>query len=88
MDCNVYLLIAPRPVIFESSLRDGCFPINFCRDGFARIREGYKVFGAKDVVAQDTWDAGHEWHGELAYPMMDETLKGNATAVYREKKRN
>ena len=81
--CEINILLAPRPVVFENSLRDPCFPINYCRDGFARIREGYAVFGAKDVVSQDTWDAGHEWHGELAYPMLDEVLKGNARAVYR-----
>ena len=84
--CEINILIAPRPVVFESSLRDGCFPIRYCRDGFARIREGYAVFGAKDAVSQDTWDAGHEWHGELAYPMIDEVLQGNARAVYREKR--
>ena len=83
--CEINLLLAPRPVVFESSLRDNCFPINFCRDGFAKIREGYGVFGAKDAVSQDTWNAGHEWHGELAYPMIDDVLKGNATTVYREK---
>jgi len=83
--CEVNLLIAPRPVVFESSLYDNCFPINHCRDGFARIRTAYNVFGAKDVVSQDTWNAGHEWHGELAYPMIDGVLKGNATAVYMEK---
>ena len=83
--CEVNLLIAPRPVVFESSLRDPCFPINDCRDGFARIREGYNVFGAKDVVSQDTWDAGHEWHGELSYPMMDQVLGGSARTIYREK---
>ncbi|MCL2622478.1 MAG: hypothetical protein FWD31_02330 [Planctomycetaceae bacterium] len=85
--CEINILLAPRPVVFESSLRDPCFPINYCRDGFARIREGYAVFGAKDAVSQDTWDAGHEWHGELAYPMIDEVLQGSARAVYREKNR-
>ena len=83
--CEINILLAPRPVVFESSLRDGCFPINDCRDGYARIREGYTVFGAKDVVWQDIWDAGHEWHGELAYPVIDSALKGNAGAVYRAK---
>lgn len=82
-----HLLLAPRPVVFESSLHDGCFPINYCREGYARIRAGYAVFGAKDVVWQDIWDAGHEWSGELAFPIMDSVLKGNARAVYRGKNR-
>ena len=86
--CEINILMAPRPVVFESSLYDDCFPIKYCREGFARIREGYGVFGAKDDVAQDTWDAGHEWHGELAYPMMDRSLKGNVISVYLEKKHN
>ena len=85
--CEINILMAPRPVVFESSLRDGCFPINHCREGFARIREGYRVFGAQDAVSQDVWDAGHEWHGERAFPMMDEILNGEARAVYREKRR-
>ena len=84
--CEVNILLAPRPVVFESSLRDDCFPINHCRDGFARIRAGYAVFGAKDDVWLNIWDAGHEWHGELAYPVMDSVLQGNARAVYRAKK--
>jgi hypothetical protein len=84
--CEINLLLAPRPVVFESSLRDGCFPINYCREGFARIRAGYAVFGAEDAVWQDIWDAGHEWHGELAYPIMDAVLKGNVRDVYRDKK--
>jgi len=85
--CEINILLAPRPVVFESALRDGCFPINYCREGYERIREGYAVFGAKNDVWQDIWDAGHEWHGELAYPVMDAVLKGNVRDVYREKKR-
>ena len=85
--CEINLLFAPKPVVFESSLRDPCFPINDCREGYVRIRAGYAVFGAKDAIWQDIWDAGHEWHGELAYPMIDGVLKGNARDVYREKKR-
>lgn len=76
--CEVHLLIAPRPVLFESALRDGCFPIGYTKEGFARIRAGYKVFGAEDAVAQDIWDAGHEWHGDMAYPFMDRVLGGHA----------
>jgi dienelactone hydrolase len=84
--CEINILIAPRPVVFESSRLDPCFPINYCREGYVRIREGYAVFGAQDDVWMDTWDAGHEWSGELAYPVMDAVLKGNAREIYQEKK--
>jgi len=78
--CEVHLLIAPRPVLFESAEQDGCFPIRFTKEGFARVRAGYRVFGAEDAVAQDTWPAGHEWHGALAYPFVDKVLGGHAAA--------
>jgi hypothetical protein len=76
--CEVHLAIAPRPAVFESAEFDGCFPIRFTREGFQRIRAGYKVFGAEDAVAQDVWPAGHEWHGAVAYPTVDKTLGGHA----------
>ncbi|MBM4037956.1 MAG: hypothetical protein FJ290_05530 [Planctomycetes bacterium] len=76
--CEVHLLIAPRPVLFESSEKDNCFPIRYTREGFARIRAGYKAFGAEDAVAQDIWDAGHEWHGAVAYGFVDKVLGGRS----------
>jgi acetyl esterase/lipase len=76
--CEVNLLIAPRPVLFESAEQDGCFPIRYTRKGFARIRAGYQVFGAAAAIQQDTWPAGHEWHGQQAYPWVDQTLGGQA----------
>jgi acetyl esterase/lipase len=76
--CEVHLLIAPRPVLFESAERDGCFPIRHTRQGFARVRAGYKVFGAEDDCRQDTWPAGHEWHGLAAYPFVDKILGGHS----------
>jgi dienelactone hydrolase len=79
--CEVHLLIAPRPVLFESAARDGCFPIRYTKEGFARVRAGYKVFGVEEAVAQDIWDAGHEWHGELAYPFVDKVLGGKAAGT-------
>lgn len=78
--CEVHLLIAPRPVLFESAERDECFPIAYTRQGFARIRAGYEVWNAADKVAQDTWPAGHEWHGVSAYPFIDRLLGGHAAA--------
>ena len=76
--CEVHLLIAPRPLLFESAERDSCFPLRYTKEGYARVRDGYKVFGVEDAVAQDTWPAGHEWHGEVAYPLVDKVLGGHA----------
>jgi len=76
--CEVHLLIAPRPLLCESAERDGCFPIRYTRQGFARIRAGYKVFGAEGAVAQDVFPGTHEWHGTQAYPLVDKALGGHA----------
>ncbi len=76
--CEVHLLIAPRPVLFESAELDNCFPIQFTRQGFERIKAGYGVFGAEQNVQQDIWNAGHEWHGQAAYSFIDKVLGGHA----------
>jgi acetyl esterase/lipase len=76
--CEVHLLVAPRPVVFESAELDPCFPIRFTRQGFQRIRAGYKIFGNEGAAAQDIWRAGHEWHGVVAYPTVDKVLGGHA----------
>jgi len=76
--CEVHLLIAPRPVLFESAEHDRCFPIRHTKEGYERIRAGYKLFGAEEAAVQDVWPAGHEWHGEPAYPFVDKALGGRA----------
>jgi hypothetical protein len=76
--CEVHLLIAPRPVVFESAEHDGCFPIRYTREGFGRIKAGYGVFGSGAAVVQDVWPAGHEWHGPVAYPVVDRVLGGKS----------
>ena len=79
--CEVHLLIAPRPLLFESAEHDGCFPIRYTKEGHARVRAGYKIFSAEEAVAQDVWSAGHEWHGVMAYPLVDKVLGGDAAKV-------
>ena len=76
--CEVHLLIAPRPLLFESAERDGCFPIRHTKQGYERVRDGYRVFGAEDAVQRDVWPAGHEWHGAVAYGFVDKALGGHA----------
>jgi hypothetical protein len=68
-------------VLFESAEFDPCFPIRYTKEGCARIRAGYRVFGAEQSVLQDVWPAGHEWHGEKAYPFVDKALGGHAAQV-------
>jgi len=78
---DIHLLIAPRPVLFESAERDIYLPIRFTKQAYARIRAGYKVFGADVAAQQDVFPGQHEWHGTLAYPMIDKVLGGRAAQV-------
>lgn len=76
--CEVHLLVAPRPLLFESAERDTCFPVRYTRQGYARIRAGYKVLGAEDAVKHDVFPGVHEWRGVASYPFVDKALGGHA----------
>jgi hypothetical protein len=75
------LLIAPRPVLFESAERDVWIPIRYAKQGYALILAGYKVFGAEEAARQDVFPGQHEWHGTMAYPMIDKVLGSHAADV-------
>jgi acetyl esterase/lipase len=75
---EVNLLIAPRPVLFESAESDPCFLLRYTLDGFSRIRAGYAVFGAATACVHDVFPGGHMVHGEKAYPFLDRVLGGKA----------
>lgn len=79
--CEIHLLIAPRPVCFESAESDPYLPVGQSREGFARIQAGYRVFGAEDVCSQDVFPGGHKVHGNLAFPLIDKVLGGHAAAM-------
>ena len=78
---EIHLLIAPRPVLFESAERDVYLPIRYTKQGYARIRAGYTVFGAEEAAQQDVFPGQHEWHGTMAYPMIDKVLGSRAAQV-------
>lgn len=76
--CEVHLLIAPRPVLFESAENDPYFPIAQSRKGFLRIRAGYRIFNAEAACLQDVFPDDHRVHGPMAYPFLDCILGGRA----------
>ena len=79
--CEVHLLIAPRALLLQSAERDEWFPLQATREGYARIRAGYKVCGAEDAVVQDVFAGRHEWHGDLTWPFVDKVLGGKAAGA-------
>jgi len=78
---EINLLIAPRPVLFENAERDIYIPIAYSKQAYARLVAGYKVFGAEAAIQQDVFPGQHEWHGKLAYPMIDKILGGSAAVA-------
>ena len=67
-------LIAPRPLFSESGERDNIFPVEASRASFARVKKIYEVFGAGDRVEQETFDAGHIFHGARGLPFLAKHL--------------
>jgi len=70
-------LIAPRPFIVETGLRD---PLNGPR-GLVNVTEqleiagkAYNIFGCEDHLALTTFDGGHKWVGTDVYPFFEKHL--------------
>lgn len=71
---EVHILIAPRPLLFESALADGCFPIRYTEEGYRMVLRGYRALGAPDQVRRHTFPGGHAWNGALAYRFLERVL--------------
>jgi hypothetical protein len=67
-------LIAPRPLFAESGERDPIFPIAASRASFERVKKVYEVFGAADVIGNETFDDVHSFHGVAGLPFLSVIL--------------
>src|SRR5262245_43442867 len=68
-------LIAPRPCLWEVGSRDSLLPADGVEQALTRLRRAYRAAGAEDQLHVDRFDGGHRWNGELAYRLLDKTLK-------------
>jgi dienelactone hydrolase len=68
-------LIAPRPLIAESGTRDPIFPIKGSREGFARVKKIYDVFGAENVLEHEVFEGEHSFHGARGLPFLAKQLR-------------
>jgi fermentation-respiration switch protein FrsA (DUF1100 family) len=76
-------LVAPRPMLLESGTEDDLFPTAVASAGYERLRRVYADLGAgDDRIALDVFPAGHQWHGEAAYPFLEKWL-GDSGAAHR-----
>jgi hypothetical protein len=68
-------LIAPRPLLIESGDQDDLFPATAAAEEVAKLRTVYGALGAgDDQLVHDIFPAGHQWHGEQAYPFLERCL--------------
>ena len=76
---DVLSLIAPRPLLLVSGIRDKVFPILRARKAFLRVREVYEMMGAGERVALYEVDVGHGYVREMReamYRWFNRWLKG------------
>jgi predicted esterase len=68
-------LIAPRPLLVETGTEDPIFPVDAARSAMAKLRAAYDALGAEPSrLEHDVFEGGHRWHGEWAYPFLEQWL--------------
>jgi dienelactone hydrolase len=67
-------LVAPRPLLIESGTRDNIFPVATTRREHARLAQLYEQLGVPERIELDVFEAGHQWHGVMAYPFLERWL--------------
>ena len=63
-------LIAPRPMLVESGLRDEIFPIEHVKRTVAKARRAWKLFGADANFETDYFEGRHRINGPAAYDFL------------------
>jgi dienelactone hydrolase len=69
-------LIAPRPCVWEVGSRDPLISPDWAEKALVRLRRAYAALGAAQMLHVDRFDGAHEWHGDVAYRVLDASLKG------------
>lgn len=59
-------LIAPRPLLIESGIRDDGFPIESAKRAYAELARAYEAYGKPERLAHDVFDGGHRFSGARA----------------------
>ena len=67
-------LIAPRPVVVQSGIKDPWMPIHYTRQAFAEAQAIYQAAGASGKIVHDAFDGVHQFHGEPTFEMFDRSL--------------
>jgi dienelactone hydrolase len=68
-------LIAPRPCLWEVGRRDALMVKEWIGSALDRMRPAWRAFGSEDNLSVDSFDGGHRWNGEQAFPLLARVLK-------------
>jgi dienelactone hydrolase len=69
-------LIAPRPCVWEIGSDDSLVTPRWADLFRERLERIYKALGKEDRLFFDNFQGGHQWHGEIAFPLFDKVLRG------------
>ncbi len=67
-------LIAPRPAVWEIGSRDALVSTRWAENALTRMRRAYAAMGMADQLHLDRFEGGHQWSGQVAYPLMEKVL--------------
>jgi len=64
-------LIAPRHAVWEMGSRDNLVRPKWAEEAIGRMRLAYRALRADDHLLIDRFEGGHQWHGDVAYEVID-----------------
>lgn len=68
-------LIAPRPCVLTVGDKDGLLDPAWVEKFRERLGRVYAALGATEQLHVDRFAGGHEWHGDVAYPVLAKALQ-------------
>jgi dienelactone hydrolase len=69
-------LIAPRHCVWEIGSEDPLISSRWAVLFRERLERVYNTLGVGDRLLFDNFEGGHQWSGQIAYPLFDRVLKG------------
>ncbi|MBI1790631.1 MAG: acetylxylan esterase [Acidobacteria bacterium] len=68
-------LIAPRPCLWEVGNQDSLMVKDQIGPALERMRRAWSAYGAVDRLQTDFFEGRHQWHGTVAYPLLEKVLQ-------------
>ena len=77
---DIGALVAPRPLLVVTGREDSLFPVAAAEESAARVQRVYDHDGAGDRLGHDVFEGEHQWHGDRAYPFLEQWLAAGEPA--------